>query len=49
MYLLFSACVQLFQFATNLLLLPLPFFYKTYGTNQIIGKELTTLLTHTHQ
>lgn len=48
-HLLLSACVLLFQFATNLLH-PLPlFFYKTYGTNQIIGEELTTVLTHTHQ
>lgn len=26
---------------------PHPFFYKTYGTNQLIGKELMTVLTHT--
>lgn len=49
MHLLLSAHVLLFQFATNLFLPPLLFFYKTYGTNQIIGKELTTVLTHTHQ
>lgn len=48
---LLGACIILFHLTANLLLLPthILFSCKTYGTNQLIVKELTTVLTHAHQ